>query len=244
MEEDKMRKLFLLILLVFLWYSCDENSVSTFVYKAEATESGTINISTQTSLIIYNTNGIITITSSDTTNNLYYTILKKVESNQSESDAQSHLSDINITIEENTSNIKFDVSHPTSQDRDYIIEFDIVLPDHIYNEIALGNGNINLESKTRLALINLGNGNAITDLTLEDTCAVSIAVGNGNIDFTVPDSINAILTASAGNGTITNNGLNFTNLQSSNNQFSGTLGNGAGSIALNIGNGNIAMNKK
>lgn len=239
-----MRKLFLLILIAVLICSCDENSVSVLIYKAESTESQIINLTTQTSLIINNTNGIIMITSSDTTNNLYYTILKKVESNQSESDAQSHLSDINITIVENTSNIKFEVNHPTSQDRNYKIDFDIVLPEHIYNEIALGNGDINLESKTRLALINLGNGNAITDLTLDDTCAVSIAVGNGNIDFTVPDSTNAILTASAGNGTITNNGLNFTNQQSSNNQFSGTLGNGAGSIVLNIGNGNIVMNKK
>ena len=239
-----MRKLFLLVLLVSLCYSCDENSVSTFRYEAEATESNSINLTTQTSLIIYDTNGNIAITSSDTASHLYYSILKKVESNQSESDAQSHLSDINITIEENTGNIKFDVDHPTSQDRNYRIDFDIILPDHIYNEIGLGNGNITLESITRLALINLGNGNAIADLTPEDTCAVSIAVGNGNIDFTVPDSTNASLTASAGNGTITNNGLNFTNQQSSNNQFSGTLGNGAGSIVLNIGNGNIGMNKK
>jgi len=38
--------------------------------------------------------------------------------------------------------------------------------------------------------------------------------------------------------------LNFTNQQSLDNQFNGTLGNGAGNIALNIGNGNIGMNKK
>jgi hypothetical protein len=239
-----MRKLFLLILLASLCYSCDENSVSTFRYEAVATESRTINLTTQTSLIIYNTNGNIVITSSDTASNLHYSILKKVESNQSESDAQSHLSDINITVEENVSNIKFDVDHPSSDNRNYLIDFDISLPDHLYNEIALGNGNIMLESITRLALINLGNGNATTDLTLEDTCGVSIAVGNGNIDFIIPDSTNAILAASVGNGTITNNGLNFTNEQSSNNQFIGTLGNGAGSIVLNIGNGNIGMNKK
>ena len=239
-----MRKLFLLILLVLLYYGCDENTVSTLRYEAEATESDIINLTTQTLLIIYDTNGTITITSSDTTSKLYYNILKKVESNLSESDAQSHLSDINITVEEKVGNIKFDVNHPTSQDRDYLINFDIVLPHHIYSSIALGNGNIILESTTRSALINLGNGNATTDLTLEDTCAVAIAVGNGNIDFTVPDNTNANLTASAGNGTITNNELNFTNQQSSNNQFSGTLGNGAGSIVLNIGNGNIVMNKK
>jgi hypothetical protein len=172
--------------------------VSDFRYEAEATESHTINLTTQTSLVMHNTNGNITITGSDTTSNLYYSILKKVESNESESDAQSHLSDINITVDENVSDIK----------------------------------------------IKVGNGNVTTDLTLEDTCAVSIAVGNGNIDFTIPGNTNANLAASVGNGTISNNGLNFSNQQSSDNQFSGTLGNGAGNIALNIGNGNIGMNKK
>jgi hypothetical protein len=218
--------------------------VSDFRYEAEATESHTINLTTQTSLVMHNTNGNITITGSDTTSNLYYSILKKVESNESESDAQSHLSDINITVDENVSDIKIKVDHPTSDDRNYQIDFNIILPNHIYHVISMGNGNITLESITRLALLNLGNGNVTTDLTLEDTCAVSIAVGNGNIDFNIPGNTNANLAASVGNGTISNNGLNFSNQQSSDNQFSGTLGNGAGNIALNIGNGNIGMNKK
>jgi hypothetical protein len=239
-----MRNLFLIILVVSLYWSCDEDLVSDFRYEATATESHTINLTTQTSLVMHNTNGNITITSSDTTSNLYYSILKKVKSKQSESDAQSHLSDINITTEENVGNIKIKVEHPSSNDRNYQVDFNIILPDHIYSNIAMGNGNILLESITRSALINLGNGNATTDLTLEDTCAVSIAVGNGNINFTIPDSTNADLAASAGNGTITNNGLNFTNQQTTNNQFSGTLGNGAGSIVLNVGNGNIGMYKK
>jgi hypothetical protein len=239
-----MRKLFLIILVASLFMGCDENSLSDFRYEAESTESHTINLTTQISLIMYNTNGNISISSSDTANILYYSILKKVESNESEGDAQSHLSDINITVEENVSNIKFGVDHPTNDDRNYLIDFNIILPNHIHQDIALGNGNITLEYISRLALLNLGNGNVIADLTLEDTCAVSIAVGNGNIDFTIPDSTNADLSASVGNGIISNNGLNFTNQQSSDNQFNGTLGNGAGNIALNIGNGNIGMNKK
>lgn len=239
-----MLKILLLFLFIILYWSCDEDLVSDFRYEATATESHIINLTTQTSLVMHNTNGNITITSSDTTSNLYYSILKKVKSNQSESDAQSHLSDINITTEENVGNIKIKVEHPSSNDRNYQVDFNIILPDHIYSNIAMGNGNILLESITRSSLINLGNGNATTDLTLEDTCAVSIAVGNGNINFTIPDNTNANLVASVGNGTISNNGLNFTNQQSSDNQFNGTLGNGAGNIALNIGNGNIGMNKK
>jgi hypothetical protein len=239
-----MKKLLLVVLFALLYWSCNENSISVFTYESEATESHTINLITQTALIVYNTNGNIIITSSDTASNLYCDIVKKVKSDISESDAQSHIPDIDISIEENIDNIKFEVDHPMNSDRDYEISFDIVLPNNLNFEIALGNGNIILRSITKAAVINLGNGNVITDLTLEDTCAASIAVGNGNIDFTIPGNTNANLTASVGNGTISNNGLNFTNQQSSNNQLNGTLGNGAGSIALSIGNGNIGMKKK
>lgn len=239
-----MIKLLLIVLFALLYWSCNENSVSVFTYESEATESHTINLTTQTALIVYNTNGNITITSSDTASNLYCDIVKKVKSNVSESDAQSHIPDINISIEENINNIKFEVDHPMNSDLDYEMNFDIVLPNNLNFEIAHGNGNITLKSITKATVINLGNGNANTDLILEDTCTVSIAVGNGNIDFTIPGNTNANLTASVGNGTISNNGLNFTNQQSSNNQLNGTLGNGAGSIVLSIGNGNIGMNRK
>jgi hypothetical protein len=239
-----MQKLILVILIALLYWSCDENSVSVFTYESEATESHSINLTTQTTIIVYNTNGNITITSSDTASNLYCDIVKKVKSNVSESDAQSHIPDIDISIEENVNNTKFDVDHPTDNDRNYEINFDIILPNNLNYDIALGNGNITLGSRTKLAVINLGNGNVTTDLTLEDTCAVSIAVGNGNINFAIPGNTNANLIASVGNGTISNTGLNFTNQQSSNNQFNGTLGNGAGSIVLSIGNGNIIMIKK
>ena len=101
-----MKKYLLIIFSIFLFFGCDEDSVSSNTYESEANESHTLNLTTQTELIVQNTNGNIIVTGSDTTSNMYCFITKKVISNVSESDAQSHLSDIDITIQDNADNVK------------------------------------------------------------------------------------------------------------------------------------------
>lgn len=239
-----MKKYFLIIFSVFLFFACDEDSVSSNTYESETSESHTLNLITQTELIIQNTNGSIIVTGTDTTGNMYCFITKKVGSKISESDAQSHLSEIDITIQDNTDNVKIEVENPNDDDRDYEITLNIIIPNGFNHILTLGNGNISVGSITKNIISNLGNGNFSSDVTLQDTCLVEVAVGNGNLTLIIPDSTNAHLTASVGNGNISNNGLNFQNQQISNNRFSGTLGNAAGRILLSLGNGNITMNKK
>ncbi|MCW8803596.1 MAG: hypothetical protein OQK57_04290 [Ignavibacteriaceae bacterium] len=239
-----MKKYFLIIFFIFLFLGCDEDSVSSNTYESEANESHTLHLTTQTELIVQNTNGNITVTGSDTTSSLYCFITKKVRSKISESDAQSHLSEIDITIQDNANNVKIEVDNPNDDDRDYEITLNIIIPNNFNHILTLGNGNIAVESITKNIIANLGNGNFSSDVSLQDTCFVEVAVGNGNLTLTIPDSTNALLTASVGNGNISNNGLNFQNQQISNNRFSGTLGNGVGRILLSLGNGNITMNKK
>jgi len=239
-----MKKYFLIIFSVFLFFGCDEDSVSSFTYDAEVDETYTYNVTTQTELVVLNTNGNVNITGSDTTTNLYCFVTKKVESKVSESDAQSHLSDIDISIEGNANNFNIEVDNPNNDDRNYVITLNIILPNNFNQILTLGNGNITVNSTTKKLMGYLGNGNFIADVTLSDTCLAEISVGNGNINLTIPGGTNALLTASVGNGNISNNGLNFQNQQISNNRFSGTLGNGAGRILLSLGNGNVTMNKK
>jgi len=239
-----MKKYFLIILSALLIYSCDEDSVSSFTYDAEVDETYTYNVTTQTELVVLNTNGNVNITGSDTTTNLYCFVTNKVESKLSESDAQSHLSDIDISIEGNANNFNIEVDNPNNDDRNYVITLNIILPNNFNQILTLGNGNITVNSTTKKLMGYLGNGNFIADVTLSDTCLAEISVGNGNLNLTIPGGTNALLTASVGNGNISNNGLNFQNQQISNNRFSGTLGNGAGRILLSLGNGNVTMNKK
>lgn len=91
---------------------------------------------------------------------------------------------------------------------------------------------------------NLGNGSMYADVTLIDTCSVSLLLGNGNMDLTIPETTNTKMSASIGNGNYVITGLNFQNLQMSSKQFSGTLGNGSGTTVISIGNGNLDVSKK
>ena len=152
---------------------------------------------------------------------------KKVKSKISESDAQSHLSDIDISIVDNPDYFNIEVDNPNSDDRNYEITLNIVIPKDFNHLLTLGNGNITINSTTKKLMGYLGNGNFIADVTLNDTCLAEISVGNGNLNLTIPESTNALLTATVGNGNISNNGLNFQNQQLNNNHFSGTLGNGS-----------------
>ena len=186
----------------------------------------------------------MTIVGSDAADDLQCTISKKVTSQVSEDDAQSHMSDIVIAVDDNANSVGFTVDHPTSDSRSYEINFYIVLPNNFSYDLTAVNGDITLQSQATSVEIDLLNGNSNSDLTLGDGCAVSIIVGNGDIGLTVPDNTNADLTASVVNGSISNTGLTFTNEQITSTQFTGTLGDGDGNIALSVGNGDVVMNKK
>ncbi len=239
-----MNRIILIILSVIFITGCDENPIPGGEYEYRIDEFQTVNLSTQTKLELKNTNGDIVITGSDTAKNIYCNITKKVKSRISDRDAQSQAAQINISTQQNYDNIKLDVNNPVNDDREYQVNFNIILPNDFNQKITLGNGNISIDSHTKFLTVSLGNGNVKTDIVLKDTCSASISIGNGTMNLIIPDNTNAIINASIGNGNISNNGLNFQNQQISSKQFSGKLGNGVGKIVLTLGNGDIIMHKK
>ena len=240
-----MRTAAFFLVSIILIIGCDEHSVtSSDQFESEIEESQVITLSAQTVFIVENTNGNILISASDTASNIYCDITKKVRSRISENDAQSHLSQIDITIEKNTADVIIVVDHPMNDDRDYEVTFDILLPNNFNYKLNHGNGNVFVNSTTEYLMINLGNGNAETNVILLDTCFVSVSIGNGNMNLIIPNNTNSTLSASVGNGSISNTGLDFQNQHSTGRQFSGVLGSGVGNIMLSVGNGNITMNKR
>lgn len=240
-----MRLLIFVIISFALISGCDDNSMSSSnQYEAETGEIQFITLSSQTNLVIENTNGTIQISASDTASGIHCDIKKKVKSKISQDDAQSHLTDISINVTKSTTGINIEVSNPFNDDREYEIQMDVLVPDSFNYDLSLGNGTVSVNSTTRNMVIGLGNGTIETNLILIDTCFTSISLGNGDLNFTIPNSTNAMLVASVGNGLITNNGLSFQNQHTTGGQFSGTLGDGAGKIVLSVGNGNLTMNKK
>jgi hypothetical protein len=241
----KTKYYFILLLLPIVFLTgCEDNSLSSGLYESQVSESQLITMAAQSNLIVRNTNGIIYITASDTANNIYCDIVKRVESLFSPNDAQSHLSQIVVSVEKNSDDINIQVDHPQENDRNYETALKIVLPDKFNYSLNLGNGEIAISATTRNLSANLGNGNIYADVTLIDTCNVSLLLGNGYIDLLIPETTNTKMTASIGNGNYSINGLNFQNLQMSNKQFSGVLGNGCGTTVLSIGNGNLDVSKK
>lgn len=235
-----MKNIFGLFLILCILCACDKTD-SDRDHEFEEKVSETVEVSGQTTLFIQGRNGNITITGTNETSDISLDITKIVKSRISVSDAESHMSDIFISIEEETDDIEVFVDHPLNNDIDYTVNFSITLPLIFDFEIVLGNGNIALESTSRFVTVNLGNGNTSADLILLDTCMVEVLTGNGNIELSIPSTTNAYLDASVGNGTVTNTGLNIQNQVSSGKQITGDIGNGAGTIVLVAGNGNIRI---
>jgi hypothetical protein len=232
-----------LILIIFA-AGCSENSFYSDQYESETIENQVVALSTQTDFSIENTNGSIIISTADTAKNIYCGISKKVKSKISKEDAREYLSRINIATSKDNSGVTIKVDHPKNDNRTYEIKFNILMPDNFNYNLNLGNGDITVNSSTKNLVINVGNGTVESDVVLADTCRAVISIGNGSLNLVIPGRTNATVNALVGNGTISSNGLNFQNQQSANQRFTGTLGNGTGSITLNVGNGTIIMSRK
>ena len=182
-----MKLLTFIILSFALITGCGDDPVySPNQFEAEAGDTQFVNLTTQTNLIVKNTNGTISVSASDTLSGVYCEITRKVKSKISEADAQSHLEEIEVIITNNSTGISIDIDHPTNDDRDYEILLDILLPDNFKYDLSLGNGTVSTNSTTRYLVVGLGNGVVETDITLADTCFTSISLGNGDLNFTIP----------------------------------------------------------
>ncbi len=241
-----MKKLIphLLLISLFIFISGCSLLLNSRKYGSSSNESKVIALSGQTELTVSNPNGIISVASSDTAKDIYCKITKEVKSSESTSDVQSHLTDINVISSLSGSGVKIKVNNPKDDGRSYIINLEIVLPDNFNYNLTLGNGNINVNSPAKNLTLTLGNGTVKAAVDLKDNCNVSITVGNGSIFLRIPGTANAEVKAKVANGIVKTNGLSFNESHSSGKNLTGTLGTGAGSIDLTLGNGTIALTKK
>lgn len=137
-----MKQALIFILLAFLVSGCGQSSgppspPAPYVYKEES--SSTVPLTAQTRLLIRNTNGRITITGSDASADLVCSITREVDSKISDSDAESHLPDITVSSETGADSVRYEVHHPSSEDRSYQVLFDIVLPNDFNYDLTLTN---------------------------------------------------------------------------------------------------------
>ena len=253
-----MKALLIGTLILSVLAACNEPFEEKWYEHTEA-ETRTFDLTGQTHLTLENTNGSIDITGSDAVSHVQCEITKRVRSTTLE-DARQHIDDIVITGETRASDVYVKVEHPTSTERNYLVDFVITVPAQFDFQIFCGNGGIELSSTTgdvklllgngeiefenvtaRAACCTVGNGSIEADVTLEDNCAVDFELGNGDIALHIPKGTNAEVDASVGNGQIMFTGLVFSDLSVSRTHLSGILGDGSGHILLSVGNGVIQL---
>lgn len=235
-----MKHIIIFLVLVCIVFACDTSFTDNqHEYKEEEYE--TISLDAQSKLVIQGLNGNIIINGSSSEDDINLDIEKIVRSRISVSDARSHMPDITVSVEEKTHEIDVSVDHPSNTDINYTVNFEITIPLLVDLDIDLGNGNISIESTAKNISIDLGNGNTNAVVVLPDTCSLDIDTGNGNINLYIPESTNASINASVGNGSVISSGLTIQNQQYSSKNLTGIIGNGAGTIIIRAGNGNIQI---
>jgi DUF4097 and DUF4098 domain-containing protein YvlB len=190
-------------------------------YKARESFSYTVDLSSQNTLKVKSINGFINVQSVSGTNQVMVSG-EKVVSAETYPDAQTHLKDISIEIDELTNELLVRTSQPKySNGRSYAVNYTIKVPSHL--NVVVDNVNGGIKGK----------------LSVPQNGTVDMSLQNGNVELDIPKNTSAVFSASLVNGSISAQNLTLHNRVATSKSLHGTLGNGQGTISLSTTNGNI-----
>ncbi len=218
--------------------------------------SETIRVTGQVRLRLETINGNVEINGSRAVQSIRIEGTKRVGS-FSRSDADRHLDDLRMVIQERPDEIHLRTEQPKDDGRNYVVDCTITLPaglfaavEHINGNILIGdvengvfvdavNGNVVLADVAGDAAVNLVNGNIDGAVTLPPDGTVDLATTNGNVFLAVPRATSAMFTATVTNGSIDAAGLPLADVVVGARSVRGRLGAGDGTITLRTVNGTI-----
>jgi len=230
-------------------------------WDKEATRllTATVPVSSQIGVHVTGVNGELRVLGVAGSQEVAVRAIKRVRSS-STADAEAHLSDIHVQIRSGAEEIRIETVQPErSGHRDYIVDYEITVPEHFHVTginangalflegvqadlvVDAGNGNVTIREVEGGAWISVGNGTVDASLVLPDGDQMVCAIGNGSMRLTVQREVSAELKARVGNGTISVSGLILVNPVSGPHMFHSQLGSGAGLIDLSVGNGTIQV---
>lgn len=232
-----LREIFVSVILVvcFLSISCGSDSDSEWTFgpsqppdsevqntdfAARENFSFEINLAGQTSLLLTAVNSAVIIIGTPVGNSVKIIGEKRVESD-STADAEQHLKQLEVEVQELTKEISVKTVQPEqSGGRNYLVDYTITLPMNLAVSVNQVNGSI------EVSLVS-------SDITAN--------LVNGTIEVHLSQDASAQLSAQTANGTITTSNLQLEDEKSSANSLEGKIGDGQNSIDLDLVNGNITV---
>jgi len=224
--------------------------VSNTNFEAVESFNFVVPVVNHTLFTLIGVNGEININGNAGTNSATITGIKRVLS-ESVADAQAHLQDLNVNVQDLLNEIRVETIQPANTGgRSYIVNYTVTLPkflknnvnnlngivmlDSIDNDVTVlnMNGTATLTNITGSASANILNGQIQGTVTLPLNGVIDMTTLNGDIDLEIPVNTSAILSASVTVGTITAQNLVLQNVVSTPTFLSGILGNGQGTIEL------------
>ncbi|MCP4727669.1 MAG: hypothetical protein GY863_21700 [bacterium] len=250
----------------FLLFSCSgapndsSDNVSNTNYEATESFSYKLAVSSQADLTVSTGNGSIWIVGVANSDSIIITGEKSVRS-ESEEDAEAHLEQVIISVASDATEVIATTQIPAnSNGRIYGAEYTIYVPDYfgisasnINGEITIGSihNNVYVSNVNAPVYLNdiygsaygsLLNGSISSKIYLPADGEVDMIVTNGSLVLRIPDTASAEFDAIVSNGTINVDQIDFEEiLYESPGSFSGILGNGHGTITLEVENGSITV---
>jgi len=201
----------------------EDNENGSGINKVKARKSflHTVDLTSQISLKVEGINGTVSVESVSGTNQVSISGEKIVSANTYQ-DANSHLKDIKIQIDESTNELLVKTEQPESSNgRSYVVDYTIKIPDHLN------------------VIVTHVNGEITGKITVPLNGSVDMRLLNGIVTLEIPQNTSAEFSANLVNGTISVHNLTLQNEVSTSKSVYGTLGDGNGEIFLKTTSGNI-----
>ena len=261
-----MKSKIVLSIMVFIILSLVLPGCSAFMkkYEKKDTVEYQVNTTGKTKVSLENSNGNISLVKSDSARVLVVKAIKIDRVRKNDLDKPLDYIEINI----DTSGDRINISSEIHKGKNFIsfslsavrINYELIVPPNMDISIDNTNGDINMTGFSSTAELDVTNGNVkaerfsgkgtvdITNGTLEgsldSTRGMNISVVNGSVKLGLSKSFTGTVDADVTNGKITNENLQFTNVQAEKKSFKGYIVNPEPVMKIDVTNGKISLTSR
>ena len=267
MKHGITRLVFLVLLAASLfWITCSsdktvdsEGNVNNTDFVAKESFSFRVDVTTHSRLRLDGVSGTVTITGESGSDSVLITGERRVGS-ESTQDAEAHLPLLQVSVQEIGNEIYVKTTQPEqSHGRSYVVDYTITVPEgfvvsvnHVTGIVSINSaknsvsvnhvtGQVLLDEISGSAVVNLVTGGIEAEVTLPENGTINLNLVTGNIELDIPQNTSAEFSANVVTGTISMSDLVLQNQVSTSTSLSGTLGNGEGTILLNLVTGSVSV---